>query len=139
MAGSVASRLTKTAMGSNSDSSAAGATKPAARLDLHPLTGADIQRFTEELTARLGVTGKLAPGGVRVQSRRVSIARSGEASDSPFLNSFLVGDLGMVASALREGNVGAGLAGYLASSQHIGSIERIDVRQEPLAVLVVLC
>ena len=135
MAGSVASRLTKTAMGSNSDSSAAGATKPAARLDLHPLTGADIQRFTEELAARLGVTGKLAPRGVRVQSRRVSIARSGEASDSPFLNSFLVGDLGMVASALREGNVGAGLAGYLASGQHIGSIKRIDVRQEPLAVL----
>jgi hypothetical protein len=104
-----------------------------ARLDLHPLTGADLQRFAVELAARLGVAGELAPRGVRVRSYKVPASRTDDTVQQSFLNSFIADDLGRVGKALLQDGAGAGLAGYLTSGQQLGHAARVDVRASPLA------
>ncbi len=98
--------------------------KPPARLDTHPLTGADVQRFTDELGARTRVIVPLAPRGVGVRSYQISATRAGEAADSSFLNSFLADDLARVARALRGDDIGPGLRDYLTSNQQLGGRTR---------------
>ena len=116
---------------------AAGAGKaaaPPARLETRPLTGEILQRFTTELTARLGVGRVLRPRHIRVRSYQIPVTRAGEAPESSFLNSFCAEDLARVALALRRGDAGPGLLAYLTSGQQHAARERIDVRQQPRAV-----
>jgi hypothetical protein len=139
-AGSVAGSLTRAAMNRQSspapsDAAPAGSVpQPPARLETHPLTGADIQRFAQELAERLGVTQALNPRNIRVRSYQLSAARATETPDSSFLNSFLAGDLTRVARALHRRDAGAGLTGYLSSSNDLPASHRVDVRRQPGAV-----
>ena len=110
------------------------AAPPPARLETRPLTGEILQRFTAELTARLGVGQVLRPRHIRVRSYQILAARAGEAPESSFLNSFYAADLARVAGALHRGDAGPGLLAYLTSGQQHAARERIDVRQEPQAV-----
>lgn len=56
---------------------AGSAPQPPTRLETHPLTGADVQRFAEQLAERLGVSQALEPRNVRVWSYQLSAARAG--------------------------------------------------------------
>jgi hypothetical protein len=139
MAGSVTGTLAKAVIdrAAPDGSTAIGAARlngpPAARLDLNPLTGADLQRFIVELAGRLGVAGNLSPRGVRVRSYKVSVSRADEPPQQSFLNSFIADDLDRVAKALLAGDVGAGLAGYLTGSHRLSHAEGVDMRAAPLA------
>jgi len=111
-----------------------GAFVPPARLDLSPLTGADLQRLTAELASRLHVTGDLSPRGVRIRSCKVPASRAGDPVQPSFLNSFIADDLDRVAKALLEDGAGAGLTAYLTSGRRFRDADRVDVRDTPLAV-----
>jgi hypothetical protein len=137
MAGSVAGRLAKSAVGSAAAEGASPdseAAQPPARLDLHPLTATDLQRFTSELAGRLKVTQVLSPRDVRVRSYQVSATRADEETESSFLNSFYSDDLGRIAKSLDIGDVGAALAAYLTCSQRLDRARRVDVRRQPSAI-----
>lgn len=105
---------------------------PPARLDLQPLTGTELTRFTEELSSRLRVTEVLQPGPIRVRSYLVPVTKSKEVTESTFLNSFIMADLGQVAKAISAGDIGHGLAAYLTDRNEINVADRMDVRQGPL-------
>lgn len=49
--------------------------------------------------------------------------------DQDFLNSFFIKDLGKVAVEIKKGNVGKGLATYLAADEQLRLSERIDTRR----------
>jgi hypothetical protein len=143
-AGSMAGSLTRTAMNrprgagpsSAGPAEPAGATPPPqipVRLETHPLTGADVQQFAEELSKRLRVNGPLKPQNIRVRSYQLSEARASETPDSSFLNSFLANDLARVARALHREDIGPGLASYLGKSGS-GTSHRVDVQRNPGAV-----
>jgi hypothetical protein len=113
---------------------------------LAPITGEDLHAFIGWLAAQLGVTGCLAPRGVRVRSYQVKVknpddeegeeaGRAREDKADPFLNSFLAGDLELVAKALRAGNAGRALASYLTPEDRVRTARRKDVRQDPGLVL----
>ena len=108
-------------------------TLPAA-LDLNPLTGVDLQRFTAELAERLGVTGELSPRGLRIRSYKIRANRAGSPVQNSFLNSFIADDLDRVATALLEDGAGAGLAAYLMIGRRPRRAGRVDVRATPAAV-----
>lgn len=108
---------------------------PETRLDLAAITGEDLHQFTGGLAAQLGVRESLCPRNVRVRSRQVKEDRDEDNTAQPFLNSFLVDDLALVAEALRTGNVGAALERYLTPGSQIGKAPRTDVRRHPLQVL----
>jgi len=128
-------RLLAASMREAAPDAAAGGGKaaPSARLETRPLTGEILQRFTAELTARLGVGQVLRPRHIRVRCYQMPATRAGEAPESSFLNSFCAEDLARVARALRRGDAGPGRA-YLTSGQQHAARERIDVRQQPQAV-----
>ena len=130
-------RLLAASMREAAPDAAAGGGKaavPPARLETRPLTGEILQRFTAELTARLGVGQVLRPRHIRVRSYQIPATRAGEAPESSFLNSFCAEDLARVARALHRGDAGPGLLAYLTSGRQHAARERIDVRQQPQAV-----
>jgi AAA domain len=116
------------------DGGAASPSLPApTRPGLGPVTGADLQRFTAELAARLRVTRELSPRGVRVRSYKIPASRADDPVQHSFLNSFIADDLERVARALLEDGAGAGLAAYLTSARRLSCADRVDVRSAPLA------
>ncbi len=129
-------RLLAASMREAAPDAAAGGGKaaPPARLETRALTGEILQRFTAQLTARLGVGQVLRPRHIRVRSYQIPATRAGEAPESSFLNSFCAEDLARVARALHRGDAGPGLLAYLTSGQQHAARERIDVRQQPRAV-----
>lgn len=100
-------------------------------LDSAAITGADLRDFISWLAGELGVTGSLRPENVRVSSRQVKISRKDEDKAEPFLNSFLYGDLYLVAEALSLGNAGTALMSYLTPDDRIGKHRRTNVRDHP--------
>jgi hypothetical protein len=103
-----------------------------ARLDLNPLRGTDLQRFTAELAGRLGVQNDLEPRAVRVRSYLVSLkAEAGDEDEQSFLNSFYGDDLQRVADALGRDDAGEALTSYLTSGERISLGERVDLRSDP--------
>jgi hypothetical protein len=133
LAGSVLETLVKTATAdaSGGPGSSPSRKPPAARLDLSPLTGADLHRFTAELATRLRIENELSPRGVRVRSYQIPANRAEDPVQQSFLNSFIADDLDRVARALKEG-MGAGLAAYLTPSRRLSQADRIDIRATPL-------
>lgn len=85
---------------------------------LHALVG--------DAIALLGVDGVLGPTGFRVQCRQVP-RRAEHDSDSDFLNSFFVDDLGRVIRAVSSDDIGEALRSYLVEEPRI---KRFDVRAE---------
>jgi hypothetical protein len=102
--------------------------------ELRPLRGEDLRRFAARLAGRLGVTEALRPRGLRVRAYLVDTDRADEQTTPSFLNSFYADDLARIAAALADGDVGAGLAEYLAGSARIDPGRRVDVRARPDAV-----
>jgi hypothetical protein len=134
-AGNVAGSITKSAVGGDDIARETTAEAPA-RLDQAALTAADLQQFSAELGARLGVVDALRPANIRVRSYEVRIGRAEEEqTEQSFLNSFFAGDLACVAAALGEGSVGVALFQYLTSARRINRAGRIDVQKDPLTVL----
>jgi hypothetical protein len=132
MAGSLAGKLTKSAVGAKDDAPAAGPASHTTHLDQAPLTGVDLFRFTENLASRLGVTKVLDPRNIRVNSYQINEARAGEPPDQPtFLNGYIVDDLALVSNALNRGDAGTALAMYLTASP---GVPRTDVQLNPLVV-----
>jgi hypothetical protein len=130
--GSLAGSLAKSAMGDPSSQEAQPAAKaPEQRLDLHPLSSADLQRFTSELAAKLRDTDVLKPRNIRVRSYQIPVKRADEEAEQPFLNSFYSADLDSAATAAASGDVGHALAEYLTSSQRLDTSRRVDVRTRP--------
>ena len=135
LAGIAAGRLAGAAVGTvPADGQPTHQEQPPVRLDLHPLVGADLQRFTTELSVRLGVADVLAPRHVRVRSYQVSAARAEEETEQSFLNSFYADDLTRIGTAVAKGAVGAALREYLTRAADIDQDKRIDVRHQPAAV-----
>jgi AAA domain len=139
MAGSAAGTVTGALTGdTSSDAPTSGAAPTGdtalARLDLQPLTGAELARFTQQLSSRLGVTEDLKPRLIRVHSYLVSVTKTNDATESSFLNSFFMADLGQVVKAVSAGDIGHGLAAYLMDEGKITMADRVDVRQDPLVL-----
>ncbi|WP_033260730.1 DEAD/DEAH box helicase [Amycolatopsis vancoresmycina] len=99
------------------------------------LTADAVHEFTAELASALGVDGALDPRGIRVQCTKVRVRDAADARDSTFLNSFYVPDLAKIAKAVRTGDLGTGLRGFLADSGSVPVHARVDVRTTPGAVL----
>lgn len=108
---------------------------PETRLDVAAITSTDLHDFIAWLAAQLCVQEDLRPRYVRVWSHQVKEGRAEENGAQPFLNSFLVDDLALVTDALRAGNVGGALAGYLTSDSRIDKSLRTDVQRHPQLVL----
>ncbi|GHF90472.1 MULTISPECIES: DEAD/DEAH box helicase [Amycolatopsis] len=106
-----------------------------ARTPAFDLTAAALHEFTAELAKALGVTGPLGPQGVRIQCTKVRVKDAAEARDSTFLNSFHVDDLAKIAKAVRTGDLGTGLRGFLSDAGSVPVGDRVDVRATPRAVL----
>jgi AAA domain-containing protein len=111
------------------------------RLDAAAITGSDLRDFITWLADQLGVTESLRPDNVRVRSRQVKISRKDEDKADPFLNSFLYGDLSLVAAELSRGKAGPALRSYLTPSERIrvqleaGERRRTNVRDDPAHAL----
>jgi hypothetical protein len=105
------------------------------RLDVAALCGEDLQRFTAELASHLGVTDALEPRNLRVRSYPISVARAGEETGQPFLNSFFTDELARVATALRDRDIGPALEQFLTPARRVATAERVDVQQSPQSVL----
>jgi hypothetical protein len=136
MAGSLAGKLTKSAVGTKSEeqtkTEADGESRPRAGLDQAPLTGSELYRFTAELADRFGVTTELHPRNIRVNSYQISISRADEPAErQTFLNSYIADDLALVRTALDRRDAGTALGQYLTASP---GIARTDVQKEPLCV-----
>ncbi|MEU7152255.1 DEAD/DEAH box helicase [Streptomyces sp. NPDC045456] len=101
----------------------------------HRLTAKDLLGFVHDLTAAWGLEQTLAPSEVRVRSTAVRVRRTAEADQQDFLNSFIAGDLGLVADALRARAPGTALASYLTPSQDVNTAWRVDLRRRPQAAL----
>ncbi|MFI9724631.1 DEAD/DEAH box helicase [Streptomyces sp. NPDC052396] len=99
------------------------------------LTAKDLLGFVRDLTAAWGLEETLAPGEVRVRSTTVRVQQTADADQQDFLNSFIAGDLGLVAEVLRTSTPGAGLASYLTPSQEVNTAWRVDLRSRPQAAL----
>jgi hypothetical protein len=111
MAGNLAGKLTKSAVGTKGDASATAPSDRRIHLDQAPLTGTDLFRFTADLARRLGVTTALDPRNIRVNSYPISQARADEPPEQPtFLNSYIVDDLALVSNALDHRDAGTALA-----------------------------
>jgi hypothetical protein len=136
MAGSLARRLAKSAVGTKGEeqakTEAGGESRPRVRLDQAPLTGSDLYRFTAELADRLGVTKELHPRNIRVNSYQISVSRADEPTErQTFLNSYIVDDLLLISTALDRRDAGTALSQYLTASPRI---TRTDVQKVPLCV-----
>ncbi|MFE9788687.1 DEAD/DEAH box helicase [Nocardia salmonicida] len=99
------------------------------------LTTKDLCAFSAELAAALGISGALAPTGLRVKCFRVRAGSSDEVGSQEFLNSFIATDLGEIETAVRKGDLGPALRDYLTDTADIPVGRRIDVRRDTRAVL----
>ncbi|MEU7227888.1 DEAD/DEAH box helicase [Streptomyces chrestomyceticus] len=106
-----------------------------AKTGSHRLTAKDLLGFVHDLTAAWGLEQTLAPGEVRVRSTAVRVRQTAEADQQDFLNSFIAGDLALVAGALRTSAPGTALASYLTPSQDVNTAWRVDLRRQPQAAL----
>jgi AAA domain len=132
MAGNLAGKLTKSAVGTKDDTPATAPADRRIHLDQAPLTGTDLFRFTADLANRLGVTTALDPRNIRVKSYQINQARADEPPEQPtFLNSYIVGDLAHVSAELDHHDAGPALAQYLTANPNV---TRTDVQLNPLAV-----
>ncbi|HKN55220.1 MAG TPA: DNA helicase, partial [Amycolatopsis sp.] len=95
------------------------------------MTTSALHAFVTELASALGLTDVLDARGVRVFCTQVPVAKADQAGEQNFLNSFIAADLAEIEDAVRAGDVGAGLATYLAEVPAGG---RVDVRgvRDPL-------
>ncbi|WP_405088339.1 DEAD/DEAH box helicase [Microbispora sp. NBC_01389] len=96
-----------------------------------PLDHDDLLELMELTSDRFGVEDVLAPEGflvkcIQVSRRREHVVEAG----ADFLNSFIVGDLERVASAVRTGRYGAALDAYL----RLPAPPRTDLRRQPQVV-----
>ncbi|MFD3596633.1 DEAD/DEAH box helicase [Nocardia sp. NPDC058640] len=99
------------------------------------LTGRDLQTFTGELCAALGIRSELRAGGVRVACVQVAARDADNAAAEDRLNSGLESDLRELARAVQRGDVGAALRDYLAAAEALPVGSRIDVRERQDAVV----
>ncbi|WP_194909156.1 DEAD/DEAH box helicase [Catenulispora rubra] len=99
-----------------------------------PLTTPDLFELRKAQAYLLGVEKALDPGAIWVASRRVRV-KANENADNGFLNSFILDDLTRAANALDISRASAPLTAYLRPREAIDVHERIDVRQQPGAVL----
>lgn len=81
----------------------------------------------------LGVDGLVACTEIRIRSVEVRAVDGVDGTD--FLNSFIAADLDHVAAEVAGGNLGAGLAQYLAEDTELDLTRRVDVRLTPAASL----
>ncbi|MFC9250181.1 DEAD/DEAH box helicase [Amycolatopsis thailandensis] len=95
------------------------------------MTAAALNTFVSEMASALGVADVLDAHGVRVACTQVPETKADQAGGQNFLNSYIAADLAEIEDAVRSGNVGAGLATYLADHP---AADRIDVRagRDPL-------
>ncbi|ADJ46371.1 DNA helicase related protein [Amycolatopsis mediterranei S699] len=107
----------------------------AARTPRFELTADALHEFTAELAEALGITDALDPRGIRVHCSKVRVRDAADAGDSTFLNSFHGADLARIAKAVRAGEVGTGLRGFLSDAGAVPVGDRVDVRTTPQAVL----
>ncbi|MFE2736231.1 AAA domain-containing protein [Streptomyces sp. NPDC059349] len=105
------------------------------RLGLRRLTAKDLLGLVHDLSTAWGLEVALMPGEVRVRSVAVRIRQTDQADQQDFLNSFIAGDLGLVADALGAGAPGAGLASYLTPAAEVDTARRVDLRRDPQAAL----
>lgn len=108
---------------------------PPPGLGTKPLTVADLAGVTKWLADQLGVTAILDPGTARIKSFQVGEARADETPQQDLLNSFIADDLDRVTDALAEGRGGTVLERYLTPDEELGLGARVDVREDPIAVL----
>jgi hypothetical protein len=72
---------------------------------------------------------------IRIQSQVVARRTADKPAGVEFLNSFIMGDLNLVAEQTAKGDIGAALREYLRPAADIPSARRIDVRTQLDAVL----
>lgn len=96
-----------------------------------------LDEFVRELAVALTVHDSLAPSGIRVEMRSVPVKKSDQrrSASTPVLSSFIREDLARVARALRAGDAGPALLGYLTPDTEIDTAGRVDVGRDRAAAL----
>ncbi|MFC4127127.1 DEAD/DEAH box helicase [Nocardia rhizosphaerae] len=102
---------------------------PEATPEAPRLTGRDLQTFTGELCAALGIRSELRAGGVRVACVPVAARDADSTAAEDRLDGGLGADLAQLADAVDRGDIGAALRDYLAATQALPVEQRVDVRQ----------
>ena len=110
----------------------------AAELPDFVLSAAALHAFVADMADALGVEDLLRPRGVRIHCMNIPARNAENATEQPFLNSFIAEDLAAVAGAVRRGNVGTGLTNYLADGVALSGHGRVDVRSREQMVLDVV-
>ncbi|WP_280340287.1 AAA domain-containing protein [Nocardia neocaledoniensis] len=85
--------------------------------------------------ATTGIGSELPHTEIRIHSKIVSRRTAGRAAETDFLNSFIMGDLRLVAEQTAKANIGTALADYLRPDAEIHTGARTDVRKELGTVL----
>ena len=110
----------------------------AAELPDFVLSAAALHAFVADMADALGVDELLRPRGVRIHCMNIPARNAENATEQPFLNSFIAEDLAAVAGAVRRGDVGTGLTNYLADGVALSGHGRVDVRSREQMVLDVV-
>ncbi|MFJ6512476.1 DEAD/DEAH box helicase [Streptomyces sp. NPDC091406] len=105
------------------------------RLGEKPLTVRDLSAVTRWVAEHFGVGDDLRPEAVRVQTRTVARRRAGRSGGTDFLNSFIAADLSLVSGRLAAEEPGAALRDYLTPATALLGRARVDLRENPDAVL----
>ncbi|SBV05539.1 Part of AAA domain-containing protein [Streptomyces sp. Ncost-T6T-1] len=105
------------------------------RLGDKPLTVRDLSAVTRWVTEHFGVGDDLRPEAIRVQTRTVARRKAGRSGGTDFLNSFIAADLSLVSDRLGTEEPGAALRDYLTASTALVGRTRVDLRENPDAVL----
>lgn len=101
------------------------------------LDAADLRECLDIAVEAAGAWAGRALSATEIRIRSQVVAR--RAADTPagpdFLNSFIMGDLGMVATRAADGDIGAALRAYLRPEAEIRTDRRVDVRERVHAAL----
>jgi hypothetical protein len=85
--------------------------------------------------AAAGTGQALSCAEIRISSQIVARRTADNPAGHEFLNSFIMGDLGLVAERTAKGDIGAALRDYLRPEAKIPTAQRVDVRSRLDAVL----
>lgn len=120
--------------GGQPDTDATGDDAPP-RLGEKPLTVRDLSAVTRWVTEHFGVGDDLRSEAIRVQTRTVARRKAGRSGGTDFLNSFIASDLSLVSDRLGGEEPGAALRDYLTSATALLGRTRVDLKENPDAVL----
>ncbi|MGH3906095.1 MAG: hypothetical protein ACRDTE_18220 [Pseudonocardiaceae bacterium] len=107
------------------------------RQDMVPRTlrAADLGNCLGAAVDAAGIDTNLPCAEIRISSQIVAKRTADNAGGAEFLNSFIMGDLDLIAKRTAKADIGAALREYLRPEAEIPTARRVDVRAQVGAVL----